>query len=49
MLSYLHQEKSHKAYAYREIGDKRLEHIKGYFNNTTGTVDKELRNIESQA
>lgn len=49
MLSYLYNEKQHKAYAYREVGDKRLEAVKGFFNNTTGMVDKELRNIEAQA
>lgn len=49
MLSYLYNEKQHKAFAYREVGDKRLEAVKGYFSNTTSAVDRELKNIEAQA
>ena len=49
MLSYLYAEKKHKALAYREITDKRLANMQGFFNNTSGQVDKELKNIDSEA
>ena len=48
-LSYLYAEKKHKALAYREIGDKRLEHMQGFFAGASGQVDKELKNIDSEA
>ena len=49
MLSYLYEDKKHKAFQYREIGDKRLEHMKGFFANTTSLVDKEIGNIDKEA